>query len=61
MVFNLKDQPVTVALNNLNGANSVGWTVVLAAAVLAGLPTTLVHIVLGRYFIRGMLAGSMQG
>ena len=52
---------MTVALHNLNGANSVGWTVVLAAAVLAGLPTALVHIVLGRYFIRGMLAGSMQG
>ncbi|MCA9877358.1 MAG: carbohydrate ABC transporter permease, partial [Thermomicrobiales bacterium] len=61
VVFNPKDQPVTVALNNLNGTNSVDWTVVMAAAVLAGLPTALVYIFLGRYFIRGMLAGSMKG
>ncbi|MCA9880282.1 MAG: carbohydrate ABC transporter permease [Thermomicrobiales bacterium] len=61
VVFNPKDQPVTVALNNLNGTNSVDWTVVMAAAVLAGLPTAIVYIFLGRYFIRGMLAGSMKG
>jgi glucose/mannose transport system permease protein len=61
VVFNPNDQPVTVALNNLNGTNSVDWTVVMAAAVLAGLPTALVYIFLGRYFIRGMLAGSMKG
>ena len=34
VVFNPADQPVTVALNNLNGTNSVDWTVVMAAAVL---------------------------
>ena len=61
VVFNPADQPVTVALNNLNGTNSVDWTVVMAAAVLSGLPTALVYIFLGRYFIRGMLAGSMKG
>ena len=61
VVFNPKDQPVTVALNNLNGTNSVDWTVVMAAAVLSGLPTALVYIFLGRFFIRGLLAGSMKG
>lgn len=61
VVFNPADQPVTVALNNLNGTNSVDWTVVMAAAVLAGLPTALVYIFLGRFFIRGLLAGSMKG
>ena len=61
VVFNPKDQPVTVALNNLNGTNSVDWTVVMAAAVLSALPTALVYILLGRYFIRGLLAGSMKG
>ncbi|MFM9106498.1 MAG: carbohydrate ABC transporter permease [Chloroflexota bacterium] len=61
VVFNPADQPVTVALNNLNGTNSVDWTVVMAAAVLAALPTALVYIFLGRYFIRGLLAGSMKG
>jgi glucose/mannose transport system permease protein len=61
VVFNPADQPVTVALNNLNGTNSVDWTVVMAAAVLSALPTALVYICLGRFFIRGLLAGSMKG
>ena len=60
VVFNPKDQPVTVALNNLNGTNSVDWTVVMAAAVLAGLPTALVYIFLGRYFIRGLTQGAIK-
>ena len=51
---------MTVALNSLNRANSVDWTVVMAA-VLSVLPTVLVYIFLGHYFIRGLLAGSMKG
>lgn len=61
VVFNLANQPVTVALNNLNGTNSVDWTVVMAAAALSALPTALVYIFLDRFFIRGRLAGSMEG
>jgi glucose/mannose transport system permease protein len=61
VVFRPADQPVTVALNNLNGTNSVDWTVVMAAAVISALPTALVYIFLGRFFIRGLLAGSMKG
>jgi glucose/mannose transport system permease protein len=61
VVFRPDDQPVTVALNNLNGTQSVDWTVVMAAAVLSALPTALVYICLGRFFIRGLLAGSMKG
>ncbi|MDF3041046.1 MAG: putative transporter permease protein [Thermomicrobiales bacterium] len=38
VVFRPDDQPVTVALNNLNGTQSVDWTVVMAAAVLSALP-----------------------
>jgi glucose/mannose transport system permease protein len=61
VVFNPADQPVTVALNNLNGTTSVDWTVVMAAAVLSALPTAVVYVLLGRFFIRGLLAGSMKG
>ena len=50
-----------MALNDLNGANPVDWTVVMAAAVLAALPTALVYVVLGRFFIRDLLAGSLKG
>jgi glucose/mannose transport system permease protein len=53
--------PITVALQNLSGAQVVEWNVQMAGAFLAALPTLLVYIVLGRYFIRGLLAGSIKG
>jgi len=53
--------PVTVALNNIAGSQIVQWNVQMAAAVLASLPTILVYIFLGKYFLRGMLAGSLKG
>jgi glucose/mannose transport system permease protein len=54
-------QPITVALNNMAGSYIVEWNVQMAGAVLAALPTLLVYICLGRYFMRGLLAGSLKG
>jgi glucose/mannose transport system permease protein len=54
-------QPITVALNNMAGSYIVEWNVQMAGAVLAALPTLLVYIILGRYFMRGLLAGSLKG
>jgi glucose/mannose transport system permease protein len=54
-------QPMTVALNNLAGSFTVEWNVQMAAAFLTALPTLLVYILLGRYFLRGLLAGSLKG
>jgi two-component system cell cycle sensor histidine kinase/response regulator CckA len=39
----------------------VKWNLPVAGALLAALPTLLVYIVFGRYFIRGLLAGSIKG
>ena len=61
VVPNPQAQPVTIALNNLSGSFSVDWNVVMAGAVLAALPTALVYIFLGRFFIRGLVAGSVKG
>lgn len=58
---NPASQPVTVALNNLAGSYSVEWNVQFAGALIAALPTLLVYIFLGRYFVRGLLAGSVKG
>ncbi len=54
-------QPITVALNNLAGSFIVEWNVQMAGALLAALPTLLVFIFLGRFFMRGLLAGALKG
>lgn len=54
-------QPITVGLNNLAGSYIVEWNVQMAGALLAALPTLLVYIFLGRFFMRGLLAGSLKG
>jgi glucose/mannose transport system permease protein len=53
--------PVTVALNNLAGSQLVQWNVLMAATLLAALPTLLVYLFLGRYFLRGLMAGALKG
>lgn len=55
--------PMTVALNNLvNSSTGVKeYNVHFAGAILAALPTLLVYIVAGRYFVRGLMAGSVKG
>lgn len=54
-------QPITVALVNLAGSFSVEWNVQFAGALLAALPTILVYILLGPFFVRGLIAGSLKG
>lgn len=61
VVPNPSAQPVTIALNNLSGSFSVDWNVVMAGAVVAALPTAIIYILLGRFFIQGLLAGSIKG
>ncbi len=55
--------PVTVALNNLaNSSTGVKeYNVHMAAAILAALPTLVVYVVAGKYFVRGLMAGSIKG
>jgi glucose/mannose transport system permease protein len=54
-------QPVTVSLQNLAGSFSALYNVQLAGALIAALPTIVVYLLLGRYFVRGLLAGSLKG
>jgi glucose/mannose transport system permease protein len=56
-----ESQPITVALRNLSGSQIKEWNVVMAGTLIAAIPTLLIYILLGRYFIRGLLAGSVKG
>ncbi|MEP9398504.1 carbohydrate ABC transporter permease [Mesorhizobium sp. KR2-14] len=58
-----KSQPMTVALNNLVSSSSgvKEYNVHFAGAILAALPTLVVYIVSGRYFVRGLMAGAVKG
>lgn len=55
--------PMTVALNNLvqSSTGVKEYNVHFAGAIMAALPTLLVYIVAGRYFVRGLMAGSVKG
>jgi glucose/mannose transport system permease protein len=61
VLTNQSHWPVTVALNNLAGSQLVQWNVLMAATLLAAVPTLLVYIFLGRYFLRGLMAGALKG
>lgn len=55
--------PIMVALNNIvnTSTGEKPYNVHMAAAMLAAIPTLLVYVVAGKYFIRGLMAGSIKG
>ena len=54
-------QSVQVALRNLAGSQIVEGNVQMAGALLAALPPQVVSIFLGRYSVRGLMAGALKG
>ncbi|MEM4516624.1 MAG: carbohydrate ABC transporter permease, partial [Desulfurococcaceae archaeon] len=46
---------------NLRGTTTVSWNTLMAGSVIAILPPTLIVIALGKYFVRGLLAGALKG
>jgi glucose/mannose transport system permease protein len=64
VAFTIGDSnPVTVALNNVvNTSTGVKeYNVDMAAAIITALPTLLVYVVAGAYFVRGLSAGAVKG
>jgi len=53
-------QPVTAALNNLSGTQTVNWNIVMAGALIAAFPTGLAYLLLGRFFVQGLTSGSVK-
>jgi len=56
-------QPVTVGLNNMvnSSTGEKQYNVDMAGAIIAALPTIVVYVVAGKYFVRGLTAGSVKG
>lgn len=61
VITGTSSQTIMVALQGLAGSHVTFWNLQMAGSLLASLPTMLVYIFLSRYFIRGMLSGSMKG
>jgi glucose/mannose transport system permease protein len=55
--------PITVALNNIvNTSTGVKeYNVDMASAMMTALPTLLVYVLAGQYFVRGLMAGAVKG
>lgn len=58
-----ENQPITVALNNLvNTSTGVKkYNVDMASAIIAAMPTLVVYLAAGKFFLRGLTAGSVKG
>jgi glucose/mannose transport system permease protein len=62
VTITLPDQwPITVALNGMAGSLLAHYELQMAGALLTALPPLIIYVVLGRYFIRGLLAGALKG
>jgi glucose/mannose transport system permease protein len=61
LLTNTDRWPITVALNNIAGSQAVPFNEAMASALLACLPTLLVYVLLGRFFMRGLMAGALKG
>jgi glucose/mannose transport system permease protein len=55
------DWPVTIALNNIAGGQVVPFHEAMASALLASIPTLIVYVLVGRLFMRGLMAGALKG
>jgi len=53
--------PITVALANLSGTRGNAWHLLSAGAFVSIIVPVTVFLLLQRYFVRGLLAGSVKG
>lgn len=53
-------KPVTAGLAGLQGQFSTNWPLIVAAALMAAMPTLIIFFALQRYFIGGLTLGSSK-
>ena len=57
---NKDNGPVILGLANLAGSQIVPYPKVMAGALIVTAPTLLVYIILGRWFVGGLMAGAVK-
>ncbi|MBK5201231.1 MAG: carbohydrate ABC transporter permease [Spirochaetaceae bacterium] len=55
-----ESNPITVGLSQLAGGQAVAWNDSMAGAIISAIPVLCIYIFLGKYFIQGLLAGSVK-
>ncbi len=53
--------PITVQISNLVGSYGQDWELLTAAVFISIIPSLIIFFSLQRYFVRGILAGSVKG
>jgi len=53
--------PASVQLANLKGTTEVAWNIQMAGTLWYALPVLIIYLVLGKYLIRGYMAGAIKG
>lgn len=55
------NQAASVVLPNLKGTNTSSWNLLMGGAIWYALPLVIVYLVLGKYLIKGYMAGAVKG
>jgi len=53
--------PASVQLANLKGTTEVTWNIQMAGTLWYALPVLIIYIIMGKYLIRGYMAGAIKG
>jgi glucose/mannose transport system permease protein len=61
ILSNPKMAPVMLAVKNLAGTYDTSWNIQMSGALIAAAPTIIVYLALGKFFMQGLLAGSVKG
>jgi multiple sugar transport system permease protein len=61
MIGNGQDQPITTALNSLNGAFFTNDNLVAAGSIITAIPTIIVFVALQKHFVGGLTIGANKG
>jgi glucose/mannose transport system permease protein len=61
VLLNGPNQAASVVLANLKGTTTSSWNALMAGAIWYALPVVVVYLVLGKYLIKGYMAGAVKG